>query len=416
MSRADFDPIAVIERAYDLDLSDRDWLTRVMEAAAPAFDSGLGVSGALWQLPVHGGDVTAVDVSTRPELVALAPMVYGQIGSAAPRYYTHVPSFGQASALGDDPIVAQILARCSAALGQELKDIVGIRVGDGGRSGVVITSFAATRPRYTDADRRRFARLALHVGAGLRLRARAASGLWQSADAVLDVRGRALHTQDSAKPAAARKALASAVHAIERARGALRKRAPDEAIELWRALVAGRWTVVDWVDSDGRRLMVAHSNAVDSGDPRTLSARERDVAEFLVHGRSNAEISYALGLASGTVNRIVRSVLRKLGRARRSDLASLFGAPELRSAPLSGDPTLLVVDGVLRNDALWARLAPAEREVVESALAGASNRQIAHDRRRAESTIANQLATVYARFCVRGRSELAALLGPSRGA
>src|SRR5678815_3084313 len=103
----------------------------------------------------------------------------------------------------------------------------------------------------------------------------------------------------------------------------------EDAVELWRALVAGRWTVVDWIDSDGRRLLVVCANAIDAGDPRRLTAREREVAEFLVHGRSNGEVAYALGVSAATVNKVAQSALRKLGRARRADLVGLFGSPDL---------------------------------------------------------------------------------------
>jgi DNA-binding NarL/FixJ family response regulator len=410
---AGFDPITVVEAAYDLGVSDREWLSRLVAATAPALDGGVGTSAALWQLPVEGGQVTALDVSTRSELLALAPIIYGAIGNSAPRYYTHVPELQAASDYASDPTLQGILRLCSTKLGTELRDIVGVRVGDGRRSGVAITSFAAAPTRFSIRRRETFHRIALHIGAGLRLRARAASGAWCAADAVLDGSGRMLHAEGDARASTAREALSNAVRAIDRARGSLRRHDPDEALTVWRALVAGKWSVVEWTDSDGRRLLVAHMNPIDAEDPRRLSGREREVAEFLIHGRSNAEISYALGLAVGHVNRIVRSVLRKLGHARRTDLARVFGAPELRLGRIDEAEQLVLLDGASREGALWDDLTSAERVVVQRTLSGDSNREIARQRGRSEHTIANQLAAVYARFGVRGRTELAALLGPA---
>ena len=414
MAKAWFDPIALIEHAYELGRPDDDWLARIVDAAAPGLDCGIGTSGMLWSLPASGGPVTSLaSVTTRPELATLEPIIYREIGDAAPRYYTKVPTFLQASRLRPhDPVIGNILRQCSAALGHEIRDVSGMLVGDGGHTGVAITAFAAAPPRFTERHRERFLRIALHIGAALRLRTRAREGTWRAPDAVIDARGKTLHAEPAAQPRSARDALAEAVRATDRARGALRRRAPDEAIELWQALVAGRWTVVDWIDSDGRRLLVAHANPIGGRDDRSLSGREREVAEFLVHGRSNSEIAYALGLGVGTVSRMARDVLRKLGRARRTDLARIFGASELRTAEL-GDPALVMVDGAARCSTMWAQLTPSERAVVRRALEGASNSDIARERGRAERTIANQLATAYARFGVRGRAELAALLGPT---
>lgn len=279
--RAGFDPITVVEAAYDLGASDREWLSRLVAATAPTLDQGFGTSAALWQIPVEGVKVTALDVSTRSELLALAPVIYSAIGNNAARYYTHVPALRAASEYAGDPTVQGILRRCSAALGTTLRDIVGVCVGDGRCSGVAVTSFTAAPARFSIRQRNIFHRIALHIGAGLRLRARATSGVWCAADAVLDASGRMVHAEGDARTSTAREALANAVRAIDRARGSLRRHDPDEALTLWRALVAGKWSVVEWIDSDGRRLLVAHMNPIDAEDPRRLSGREREVAEFI---------------------------------------------------------------------------------------------------------------------------------------
>jgi hypothetical protein len=50
-----------------------------------------------------------------------------------------------------------------------------------------------------------------------------------------------------------------AAKAIDRARSRARSN-EDEALELWQGLVAGRWSLVEQFDSDGRRFLVARKN------------------------------------------------------------------------------------------------------------------------------------------------------------
>jgi DNA-binding CsgD family transcriptional regulator len=59
------------------------------------------------------------------------------------------------------------------------------------------------------------------------------------------------------------------------------------------------------------------------------------------------------------------------------------------------------------------RLTAAERAVVQRALAGASNAEIARARRTSVRTIANQLSSAYRRLGVKSRRELAARLAAS---
>jgi hypothetical protein len=44
---------------------------------------------------------------------------------------------------------------------------------------------------------------------------------------------------------------------MDLARGRMSKRNPERALQLWRALVDGRWSLVDSFETDGRRYVVA---------------------------------------------------------------------------------------------------------------------------------------------------------------
>ena len=140
------------------------------------------------------------------------------------------------------------------------------------------------------------------------------------------------HAGESAKTSTARASLRDAALAMDRARSSLRRKNPDEALSMWRALVSGRWSLVDKFDTDGRRFLVAHKN-----DPKTralaaLTAREQQVTAYLVLGHSNKRIAYELGLSESTVSEVSRRSLAKLGISSRADLVRLYAAdvPEKR--------------------------------------------------------------------------------------
>ena len=81
----------------------------------------------------------------------------------------------------------------------------------------------------------------------------------------------------------------------------MRQSDPAKALEIWKALVRGRWSMVDWVDSDDRRLILAVPNPPDVGSPRGLSEREMQVVTYASFGHSNQFIAYELGISESRV-------------------------------------------------------------------------------------------------------------------
>jgi DNA-binding NarL/FixJ family response regulator len=76
------------------------------------------------------------------------------------------------------------------------------------------------------------------------------------------------------------------------------------------------------------RQLIAHVAAEDRGDGarRSLTAltpRERDVADAVAEGRSNAEIGAALHMSVATVKTYVSRILAKLGCTNRVQVAIL---------------------------------------------------------------------------------------------
>ena len=96
-------------------------------------------------------------------------------------------------------------------------------------------------------------------------------------------------------------------------------------MESWEGLVDGRWSLVDRFDTDGRRFVVAVKNDPAHPDPRGLTTREREIAEFVGLGRSTKQIGYTLGVSLSAVTNLTAQAQEKLGLSSRS--SSLHSLP-----------------------------------------------------------------------------------------
>jgi len=104
----------------------------------------------------------------------------------------------------------------------------------------------------------------------------------------------------------------------------MRESDPGRALELWKALVRGRWSTVDWFDSDGRRFVLGLPNPPNVSDPRGLTEREEQVVAYALSGQTNKLIAYQLGLSMGRVSTLMSSAMRKLGMQTRAQLIKKF--------------------------------------------------------------------------------------------
>jgi DNA-binding NarL/FixJ family response regulator len=206
----------------------------------------------------------------------------------------------------------------AAILSHGFQDMVVVKAVNPSRSGCMIGVLSKKAETFNRSTQASWRRVSAHIAAGLRLRTKMekagpAALSTETADAVLTTGGRIEHATDTAVPRAARDALQLGARAIERARGPLRRSDPDEAVDVWRGLIAGRWSLVDHFDSDGRRYIVAHRNDPATPDPRALTERERQVAAYAALGQSNKLIAYELGLSPSTVGVLLARARAKLG-------------------------------------------------------------------------------------------------------
>jgi DNA-binding NarL/FixJ family response regulator len=259
----------------------------------------------------------------------------------------------------------------------------------------------AGRPRPFE---HRLARTVLpHFAAALRLR-RSLSGLAleaESAEAVFDPHGRCVNAQGMADPASAREILREEVVKLEHTRAL----ASDESDDSRQALLAGRWSLVDRFDRDGRRFIVAYRNPPGVLDPRRLSLRERDVAAGLARGISQSALAAELGISASTVASVAGSIVKKLGLRSTRELPLFW-----RDA--AGHPVALgrgeMVGLCSPGAAPVSKLTPAEREVLEGLMRGWSNREIADRRGSSLRTVANQVAALLKKHAASSRLELSA--------
>jgi DNA-binding NarL/FixJ family response regulator len=121
-----------------------------------------------------------------------------------------------------------------------------------------------------------------------------------------------------------RQVISEAVMSMLRARGPLRSENHEGALKDWRALLAGRWSLVDHFDSDGRRFVVARRNAPPAARVRGLSEDQVRVARLAALGHPIKLIAYELGRSPRTIQNNLAIAMAKLGAGSRVELARLL--------------------------------------------------------------------------------------------
>ena len=93
------------------------------------------------------------------------------------------------------------------------------------------------------------------------------------------------------------------------------------ALEIWRALVDGRWSIVQHEDKGGKRVLLARKNPSNRRHPSALRPLERHVVSLVQRGHSSKVIAYELGISASAVSQRLASALRKLGLSHLSELS-----------------------------------------------------------------------------------------------
>lgn len=316
--------IDVAEAAYDLELGPEKWLPNLLRAGGDALDLGLGCAAALWagvsaqgeplikQIQVHGG---SNDLAVR--FMRAAREV-----ESKPAKRTRKAHGGVSLASEHRKEAPEVYRAITRHVG--CQDVLGIWALDPDLHGVAVNVPSPRLLQLRFKSREHWQMLAVHITAAHRLR----RGLGQTgslpgtpvsempldAEALVDPkRFMVADACGVARTASALEVIREAAIRKDKARGKLRRTDPDRALALWEGLVRGRWSLVDWFDTDGRRFILARPNAPDLGDPRGLTEREHQVATYVALGESYKIIGYRLGISSSRVCLLARSSMRKLG-------------------------------------------------------------------------------------------------------
>jgi DNA-binding CsgD family transcriptional regulator len=319
--------LAVVNAAYELHAPVDDWLETVVGAARPALDRGLGILGVTFR--VENGQLTLTSrmVATGQVPDGLTEMLERLSPTLPPEHvnasWANARSMDSASAtfrrehpqlrFADWPVMDFV-----RSFG--VNDQIAAKALDPTGQGCIFLANAAEATRVNDRDARRWGRVMAHVLAAARMR----EALETQAEAVIEPGGRLVHAEGVARHRSAREALRNAAIQIDQAKSRNGKSDPATALSRWRALVSGRWSLVDSFESDGRRYLLARRNDPRLGLPRALSERERQIVGYAVLGHSNKYIAYALGLAPSTVSTHLAAAMRGLGARTPAELVRIW--------------------------------------------------------------------------------------------
>jgi DNA-binding CsgD family transcriptional regulator/ElaB/YqjD/DUF883 family membrane-anchored ribosome-binding protein len=411
------DWISLVEASYQLELDQKSWLDRLATHAASLIkDEGTGVSAHIFHLSAtqYRQVAWAGDGLQWQDWLMRVSTKIAPSGAIDLILRSGIPMGTMSELLFPAlPITKRLYNQITLG---SLGDAFGVSAHTGTGMGVALAKGMKSPRAPSRGERHCWARAAAHMAAGLRLR-HVFGDLQldaETVEAVLTPAGEVADARASAQPTNARAALREGVRRIDRARTRAVREDTESALNLWEGLVDGRWSLVDYFDTDRRRYVVAVKNDPDMRDPRGLTMRERQIAEFFGMGRQSKEIGYILGLTPSSIGNTLTHAQHKLGLKSKAELAAFFAPKGMRArlaeVELAGQQ--LVVGSQPIGDARrFASLTDAEREVAIMLMQGATNSAIAETRGSAERTVANQAQSIYQKLGVRSRVELAATLG-----
>ena len=137
--------------------------------------------------------------------------------------------------------------------------------------GCVVAAPLAEERRLTAKRRNVLTKLTCHLAAAHRLRRLQATGeaLTAAPEAILSSDGTVRHAESGATSREALTRLQQSALAIASARGDLRLRDPEQAVDEWKGLIAARRTLLEVCEMDGRKYLVARQNRPESVRPNS---------------------------------------------------------------------------------------------------------------------------------------------------
>jgi DNA-binding NarL/FixJ family response regulator len=195
--------------------------------------------------------------------------------------------------------------------------------------------------------------------------------------------------------------------------------------ELWKQLVSGALRIVDTFHSEQRCYLTLTAPATVGKTPRRLSARKVETLQRILLGERQKTVALDCNLAASTIALTVAECLRTLGldsrTARVPALVALAahaarGETETLACKLSDfmlpasaegarERSYLVVSVERPDLEIGSSLSAAEYAVARLLVEGKSYAEMAVVRGTSVRTVANQVASVFQKVGVSGRSE-----------
>ena len=323
MNRASISSIALVEAAYNLELGPAEWLPNLLRAGAGILDLGQGCAATLWAGTSSNGEPLVSQLHAESGPPDLAMRFARAAQELDPDFARAAPVPGEprvqtlTQARGRHPEAHDVLTKHL-----DCKDILSLWAMDPDHHGVGIHIPCATEIEPSRKARERWHMLSVHIATGHRLRRRLGqtprgtpvTQIPLDAVALLDPKHSSVaEAAGEVKSDRALDEIRKAAIGVDLARAQLRSGETCEALRLWEAVLRGRWSIVDWFDTDGRRFILALPNASHLRDPRGLTERELQVATHVGAGESSKLVAYRLGVSRSRVSELLRQAMRKLG-------------------------------------------------------------------------------------------------------
>jgi DNA-binding CsgD family transcriptional regulator len=325
MAKADL--LSIVEAAYRVELEDAAWLAGLAEAVLPHLDDGFGVAAFEFYRPGDGLPevVQRCHLGIPDKLAAIYPTIFQTMDpEIRQRPFRMGPCITGSQMMGmrrgflDEPHMKQYAQKFG------MYDSFWITAAEPSGRGC---GFHAGRSRLTRASAaqvRQWGRIAAHLSTAVRLR-HALKGLPSGRadaepEAIFDPSGKIHDATGAARSEHARDLLRRAVLMLEKSRGPLRTKDPEKSLAIRKALVAGRWSLVDQIEQNGERYIVARQNEPTAPGPALLSKREKEIVGYALLGHHDKLIAYDLGIAPSTVRVLLGRAKAKLGVRSRKEL------------------------------------------------------------------------------------------------
>ncbi|WP_394842184.1 LuxR C-terminal-related transcriptional regulator [Pendulispora brunnea] len=336
----------VVEAAYRLEVTDREWLEGLASACLPVLDEGFGISVFEFHYKMGAPPtiLQAMRAGMPEELEKMYPVMLSRMDpELRQRPFLLGPCttgshmMGLRSGFKNNELMQRGLQKFG------IYDTIWITAAEPSGWGC---GLHAGRPRISWPSRstiERWTRVAAHLSAAARLRRRwaakaPASQKLDTAEAVFSPQGHVHHAQGAASSAQSIEQLRRSVLDVETARRSRHEGDAAMGLRTWKGLVEGRWSLLDHFENDGTRYIVAKENAPSPPEIGALTLRERQILGYAALGHENKVIAYDLGIAHATVKVLMARAASKLRVRSRAEVISTYREMCSDQAPSSAKP------------------------------------------------------------------------------